>query len=437
MQTLKFDLSKGYGKFKPLNATNGGPWAKSYTDDQLMSNFNDYKKARMAYSRTHDSALSPKYGGQFAHDILNIFPDFDADPYNPSSYDFACTDESLLITIKAGTQIFFRLGQSIENIIKKHNVYPPKDFKKWAIICEHIIKHYNEGWADGFNMNIEYWEIWNEADGWADAEIGQSPTWCGTKEQFFEFYATAATHLKNIFPHLKIGGPALAWNEPWADEFLAEMKKRDVKIDFFSWHMYTVTPEQVIEKAESIQALLIKHGYEESESILDEWNYVEDWTDEFLHSLEMVHSLKNASFILSVMALSQPSTIDMLMYYDTRPSTFNGIFDFYTAKPLKGYYPMMWYGNFYDLESEIRSENQIENIYALCGTDKNGKTLTMLTYYSKDNEKEPLDISIDFGRGGNYEIYLVDNEHNGELIKTTDKLEFTLSIHSCIMIKEV
>ena len=28
METLRFDLGKNEGKFKILNATNGGPWAK-------------------------------------------------------------------------------------------------------------------------------------------------------------------------------------------------------------------------------------------------------------------------------------------------------------------------------------------------------------------------------------------------------------------------
>lgn len=52
------------------------------------------------------------YGGPYAHDITAIFPNFDADENNPESYDFACTDESILTTLDAGTETFFRLGQS-------------------------------------------------------------------------------------------------------------------------------------------------------------------------------------------------------------------------------------------------------------------------------------------------------------------------------------
>ena len=157
----------------------------------------------------------------------------------------------------AGTETFFRLGQTIEHQVKKHGTIPPADFNKWAVICEHIIRHYNEGWADGFNLNIEYWEIWNEPDIEPD-ESTNKRTWGGTKKEFFDLYEITANHLKECFPNLKIGGPALAFREDWADDFLYEMQKRGVEIDFFSWHIYCVNPEGLIEKSKRIKKLLTK-----------------------------------------------------------------------------------------------------------------------------------------------------------------------------------
>ena len=155
MQTIRFDLNNPGKGFKPLNATNGGPFYKRHATDQWRTNFDAYKAARMPYSRNHDSNLSGSiYGGPFAHDISAIFPNFDADPTDPASYEFACTDESILCTLEAGTKTFFRLGQTIEHQIKKYHIYPPKDFQKWAVICEHIIRHYTEGWADGFTHDM-------------------------------------------------------------------------------------------------------------------------------------------------------------------------------------------------------------------------------------------------------------------------------------------
>lgn len=436
METLKFELSQKGKRFKILNATNGGPWHKRHIDDQRRSNLDDYKAARMPYSRNHDSGVVGIYGGPYSHDITNIFPNFDADPYNPDSYDFACTDESIMVCLAAGTKTFFRLGQTIEHQIKKHGTLPPKDFNKWAVICEHIIRHYNEGWADGFHLNMLYWEIWNEPDLDPDDSTNKR-TWGGTKAQFFDLYEITAKHLKECFPELKIGGPALAYNLEWADDFLCEMRKRNVPIDFFSWHIYCTEPDAMLKRADSIRALLDKNGYTETESILNEWNYVKDWTEEFLYSIKAIHGIKGAAFVMACICAAQNSSIDMLMYYDTRPSAFNGAFDYYTYEALKGYYPLYWYGMFYDMEKEIKAENNIENIYSLCGVDKDGKVLSVITYYNDDDTAADKNIAVDFGKSGTYEIYLLDSEHNGELIKTTDKPELNMKKHSAVLIKEI
>ncbi|MBQ8310824.1 MAG: hypothetical protein IJX80_07420 [Clostridia bacterium] len=436
METLKFDFSKKLGKFKLLNATNGGPWHKRHVVDQVRSNFENYKAARIPYSRNHDSAVHGIYGGPYSHDISNIFPRFEADVNDPASYDFACTDEAILCCLDAGTETFFRLGQTIEHQIKKHHTLPPADFQKWAEICEHIIRHYNEGWADGLHLNIQYWEIWNEPDLDPDDSTNKR-TWGGTKAQFFDMYEIAAKHLKSKFPHLKIGGPALAGNMEWGEDFLREMQRREVPMDFFSWHIYAVDPEHVVRRAATAQRLMEKYGYGDAENILNEWNYVKGWTDEFQYSVNMIHGLKNAAFILSTMALAQRSPIDMLMYYDTRPSAFNGVFDYYSYEPLKGYYPMKWYGMFYDMEAEIRSEADLDNIYSLCGTDKDGKVLCMLTYYSENDNAPVKEFTVDFSKSGKYEVYLVDKDNDETLIATTDVPTLKLSVHSCVLIKEI
>ena len=437
MENLIFDLSQSFGKFKILNATNGGPWHKRHANDQYRSNFKEYKAARIPYSRNHDSAAIGIYGGPYSHDITRIFPDFSADENDPASYDFACTDESILTALDAGTETFFRLGQTIEHQIKKHGTLPPADFHKWARICEHIIRHYNEGWADGYHLNIEYWEIWNEPD--LDTDDSKNKrTWGGVRAEFFDLYEIAAKHLKSCFPHLKIGGPALAGWLEWAEAFLCEMQKRCVPIDFFSWHIYCTEPKKMLNLADKVNELLVKYGYGDVESLLNEWNYVKGWTDEFVYTIESIHGLKGAAFVMSCICEAQKSDhIDMLMYYDTRPSAFCGAFDFYTYRTLKGYYPLMWYGKFYDMEYEVRCKNQPEGIYTLCGVDKDGKVLCIVVNYSDNDDSPSRELSLDFGKSGSFELYLVDDNHDGELIDTTEELAITLPRQSFMLIKEV
>ncbi len=435
MVKLQFDTAKAGGAFKILNATNGGPWHKRHADDQWRTNLSDYKAARMHYCRNHDSAVCGIYGGPYSHDITCIFPDFDADAYDPASYDFACTDEAILVALDADTQTFFRLGQTIEHQIKKHGTLPPKDFHKWAVICEHIIRHYNEGWADGYHLNMEYWEIWNEAD----LDPDDSPnkrTWGGTKAQFFELYEIAATHLKSCFPHLKIGGPAIAGNMEWTEDFLRYMQERNVPIDFFSWHIYCIDPADMIKRSETVKNLLCKYGYESAESILNEWNYVKDFGREYVHTLEMIHGMKGAAFVCACMCEAQKSSIDMLMYYDTRPSVFNGLFDFYTYRPLKGYYPFLWYGAFYNGYREVRSDTQEEHIYSLCGVNERDKVMCMVAYYNDDDTLPEKQVQFDFGKKGGFEAFLLDETHDATPVFCDENLQFTLKVNSCILIKE-
>ena len=436
METLKFDLSKKLGKFKLLNATNGGPWTefpwssrpKSAED---WSNFLDYEAAKIPYSRNHDSNICGlTYGGPYVHDVSVLFPNFNADENDPASYDFPCTDKNVLDTLEAGTKTFFRLGESIEQQVKKHATIPPKDFHKWARICEHIIRHYTEGWADGLALDMDYWEIWNEPD------LGKN-LWDGTKEEFFDFYAIAAKHLKECFPHLKIGGPALAKDEIWADEFLTEMQKREVPIDFFSWHIYCNEPVKLSEKSQRIRALLDKHGYAATESICNEWNYLRSWGEMYRTAFAVVRSYKGSAFTMACISEAQKNPIDMLMYYDTRPGLLCGAFDYYTRRPLPGYYPLFWYGNYFSGQREVRCETEIPEVYTLCSVDENGKVCAVITNYSDDDTLPSKEIAIDFGKNSEYALYWLDEAHDATIPEQCDKLSLTLPPYSCVLIKEI
>ena len=82
---------------------------------------------------------------------------------------------------------------------------------------------------------------------------------------------------------------------------------------------------------ESINAgyeMIKKHGLEKAETILNEWNYVKGWSgDEYKYSMIAMKALKGSSFVAGTMCIGQSLPLDMLMYYDARPSEWNGIFD--------------------------------------------------------------------------------------------------------------
>ena len=430
MQTLRFDLSKRGGKFKRLNAVNSAPMHRRHATDQFRDNLEHYKALRIPYWRNNCASGVP-----YAHDYDKIFRNQDADVYDPASYDFVNTDESIFVGLEGGAKVFYQLAATIEHTVQKHGTLPPKDFHKWAVMCEQFIRHFNEGWADGQHFDIEYWEIWNEPD-LDPLPATHRRTWGGTDEQFFDLYEITAKHLKKCFPHLKIGGPALAFRLDWAESFLSEMENRGVEIDFFSWHIYTVSPERIAEKTETIQALLEKHGYGDAENILNEWGYVKGWGEEIIYSYEMIRSIKGAAYTMAVMSLEQASSLDMLMYYSTMPSCWNGAFDYLSFRPLKTYYVLKWYGTLYDLEAEVACEDKKANLYTLCGVDCDGKATCIVTYYNDDDNAGDKEVKVDFSKSGKYDVYLLDEEHNADCIGEFTDLTFTMKRNSVLYIKE-
>ena len=418
------DLTKEIGPVRMMNAVNNGPSVAKPGGDQKRGNFEDYRGARFPYARLHDS-VNCCPGGAHCVDVNVIFRDFDADENDPKNYDFVFTDHYLDSIRRAGTEIFYRLGQTIEHGPKKYGVLPPSDPAKWARICEHIIRHYNDGWGWGADtahttrnvawsnqFNVAYWEIWNEPDlDASDGELPKNPRcWGGTVTNFFEFYEVAAKHLKKAFPSLKIGGPAICGREDWGRRFVVYCRDHEVPLDFYSWHIYSRTPEAVAEKCIRMRRCLDECGFEGTESILNEWNYVKGWTDDWVYSLRVESgdmNLKGAAYISSVMTLCQNVPLDMLMFYDARLGTsMNSLFNHATCWPMKGYYPFYAWAKLIDLGRQVGctvvdvsgadSDANTGNVerkdrpasrqfYAVAATGKDGSGAVLLTRYSDDD----------------------------------------------------
>ena len=282
---IRIDFTDTGARIKPLHGIGQPP-----TRGNDCGMFHYLTEAGIPFSRLHD--VGGYFGGGRFVDIPNLFPDPDADPADPASYRFGFTDLLVTELMKSGTEPFFRLGVTVENewAVYAARIWPPRDSLAWAKICEGVIRHYTEGWADGFHYPIRYCEIWTEPDNAPDPM--ENPMWRGSAEQFFELYATASTYLKEKFPHLKIGGygscgfygvtggnvPTYAATSPrfdyfrtFFDDFLAYVKAHNCPLDFFSWHSYDSVPSTGMFAAYA-RHRLDAEGFTETETTCDEWN---------------------------------------------------------------------------------------------------------------------------------------------------------------------
>ncbi len=443
MTNITLNFQKTAGKIKPMHAVNNGP-----VGSKIRMGNNTYayfREAGIPYARNHDASFYEGYGGEYTVDVHRIFRDFDADPTNPASYDFECTDQCVANTFSVGTEVYYRLGSRIEHG-KKVGTFPPKDYQKWAVICEHIIRHYNEGWANGFTYGITYWEIWNEPD--CRNPDGSNPCWQGSDEEFIDFFCVALKHLKGCFPHLKIGGPAFTHVSPCPESqnghfvrnLFAALKEKQLPLDFFSFHGYASDPGKLLDNAVQGRKICDEFGYFDTKLHLNEWNYIRGWLGEnWIYSLRSEKGLKGSSFVAAVMALGQASVLDMLMYYDARPCGMNGMFNTDFLTPLKGYYPFKMFGELYRMGGFVRPEYTASPIYctAACGEEGAG---IMITNYSEDDTApaEPVEIELCGVEERSATLYLLDETHDMEQVGTLtlgNKLTLTLPLFSTYFIK--
>lgn len=405
---VTIDFSKPAGRvIRPLHGVNNSPIAF----DREMREFSD---ARIPFVRLHDTGGA--YGGHCYVDIPNIFPDFDADENDPASYRFEFTDELLKSYRKSGAKVFYRLGTTIENHwrIRVYNIDPPKDFAKWARVAEHVVRHYNEGWANGYRMGIKYWEIWNEPE--------NPPMWTGTRGQFYEFYKVVSLHLRKCFPDIKIGGYAscgfYAVNRPgsmksdfeksfitWFDGFLDLVKKHSLPFDFFSWHLYLWDPREIAVHADFVRKRLDRAGFTKTESIFNEWNVFEEGRAH--GGWESLKTNVGAAGVASAFAVMQSETdIDMAMYYDAYPvRTYCGLYEFPSYRTTHAYCAFKAFGNLYSLTNEMTSVVKGGKVFALAA--RNGRKAA---FYVANMNKKSVSVKWNIlgAPAGGRKAYIID-----------------------------
>jgi len=444
---MKVNFNNIIGKVRPMHAVGQPPFLGS---DYSYCHY--LKEAHIPYARLHD--VGGVYGGSRYVDIHNIFPNFDADETDPEAYDFLYTDLLLSAILENDCMPIFRLGETIENDQAKgypaRYINPPRDYKKWARVCEHIIRHYNEGWADGFHFGIVYWEIWNEPDNGFQGDDGplkdRNMMWTGTPTQYYELYTVTAKHLKQCFgDKIKIGGYGSSglyaiFNEPsnygvpeaykkyyreryqlflkFFDEFLDYIKQNDAPIDFFSWHSYSDV-ERTFQMQKYVERALIQKGFD-VEIHLNEWNNA--------HSVEGRGTAYAAAHAVAMLIAMHSTEVDMLCYYDARigASSYGGMFNPINFKPFCLYYGFKAFGELYALGSEVECDLEGENLYVIAATD--GKTCGVLI--ANTDKAQTITTNL-----CEFEVYIVDEAHNLEKVEL-DSNRFTIEQNQVVYIRK-
>lgn len=106
---------------------------------------------------------------------------------------------------------------------QSNNMLDPAAYDEYANFCAALVRIIN---VDQ-NRGVMYWEPFNERDKiYKDA---------GRLDELWKIYNKAAIAMKSVDPTIKVGGPALTYNDT---STLAAFLRACANVDFVSWHRY-------------------------------------------------------------------------------------------------------------------------------------------------------------------------------------------------------
>lgn len=382
---IRIDFDKKCGKIKPMHCINGGPRSGGY--DLPFDFSEEFKDMGVPVVRT--SGAAGEYGFNQYINIHCIFPDFSADETLEESYNFLPTDLYLASIKSCGAEIFYRLGEGREPYSRKLFTKPPVSYEKWARICEHIIMHYNEGWANGFKLNIKNWEIWSAPD--------SCECWSGDAQDYYELYRVSANYLKERFPKIKVGaygaGGFYSLNRldateqmkgyiPFMQKFFGYITAEQTRapLDFFTWSCYTSNPDEILMHSQYARSYLDGAGLRRTKSIICEYN-----TSRQSGSYPALREGYAAELGIALIN-GQKSSCDMMMYSSSDAySVENGLYAIDDRRSVHRYAAfnvMCAYSALYKLGIAVDSgDDHRKEVYTLAAY--NGKEAAIMTVIGK------------------------------------------------------
>lgn len=193
------------------------------------------------------TSLKPKYIRiDHIYDFYNVVQKEN----NQLKFSWGELDKLVDQILATGALPFFSLSYMPPAIAKNGEITnPPENWQDWTAVIKETIQHYSG--KDQKNLSGVIYEVWNEPDLFGGWRIGGEKDY----QLLYKYAALGAIQVQNTNP-FKFGGPAItAPYKNWVDGFLDFTKKNNLRIDFYSWHRYSLQPEKFLEDINKIANL--------------------------------------------------------------------------------------------------------------------------------------------------------------------------------------
>ncbi len=190
-------------------------------------------------------ALKPEYI-RLDH-IYDAFKVVSGSPDN-LQFNWAGLDDAVDKIMATGAKPFLSLSYMPDVISTGDMISAPKNWSLWGKVVQATIEHYSG--RQGKNIDGVIYEVWNEPD-----LFGGYKTY-GDKN-YLEMYtasANAANAVKNA-NSFEIGGPATTGlYQNWLERLIKHVDSNNLRMDFMSWHRYSLDLDQFEKDAKQARA---------------------------------------------------------------------------------------------------------------------------------------------------------------------------------------
>ncbi|MBM3501885.1 MAG: hypothetical protein FJX74_24795, partial [Armatimonadetes bacterium] len=230
--TVTVDYGRPLGPWRPLWIGSDVGWSDRALTDTQTEAMRFAREHGFRYVRLHDMVHNPGIYSEDARGApVHAWEGFDA-------RIGAVVDNGMLpVVVLEGMPPPLAKG---DEGLSWRNAFPPRDdaaYAKWEALIGRIVRHCRERWGEA--IREWYFEVWNEPDA--------AGYFAGTLEEYLRLYDHAVQGATVADPEIRIGGPGGAgtgWVRPLLEHCRsgrnAATSGTGCRIDFVSWHLYTV-----------------------------------------------------------------------------------------------------------------------------------------------------------------------------------------------------
>jgi len=190
---------------------------------------------------------------------------------NQLIFDWSRLDKIVKQILSMGALPFLSLSYMPPAIAQNNDITAaPLNWENWSEVVKNTVEHFSG--RNNLGLNGVIYEVWNEPDLFGNWRIG------GKKDYLILYkYAIDGANQADNVNAFKIGGPATtASYKNWVDKFLKYIFDNNLRLDFYSWHKYSLNPADFLVDINKIDTWLFQNAGYTLPKYITEWGSISD-----------------------------------------------------------------------------------------------------------------------------------------------------------------